>query len=52
VAASIGVRRFAACGTALRDGERSADYCFVIKHGLYRRGRRLLGVVGGRCFVL
>jgi hypothetical protein len=29
-----------------------ADHGFVIKHGLYRGGRWLLGVVGERCFVL
>jgi hypothetical protein len=30
---------------------RGADHGFVIKYELYRGGRWLLGVVGGRCFV-
>jgi hypothetical protein len=30
---------------------RGADHAFVIKYRLYRGGRWLLGVVGGRCFV-
>jgi hypothetical protein len=30
---------------------RGADHGFAIKYQLYRGGRWLLGVVGGRCFV-
>jgi hypothetical protein len=30
---------------------RGADHGFMVKYQLYRGGRWLLGVVGGRCFV-
>ncbi len=49
---AVGAASRACHHKALADAAgRGADHAFAIKYGIYRAGRWLLGVVGGRCFV-